>query len=450
MHSRQYPTLARDILAVDGLSMDSEYWQAWKEAVIDLACDASDQSHLLILIKRAVAAFNGSKEGQRAVSILADLARIIPSSLELILKHFEASFPYWKSPQSALLLQNFTRNALSLGSELPQLLERIIDFLTKKILLIDSSIRSEDLDLLEVSAESDTPENLKVLADASSTKNLSGLGEKFSQGEKARELEETQKARQQSSEQTRDCLNKIDLMLLTIFQFIGEIKSTTGHVREIGLFVLISFERQVLPAFNPKFTQFLLFYAAGIDNLVADRFLGSLLACLFTRDSQLAVNHLNNTPAKAKLFRSTSKLLTSFIKTSNQLTENQLKNVNELLLEWIGRKVEALTHLSHNNTETSILASVIECFCEISSSSAAAATAAQQFINYDDPRLKKAFELSSTVLPFELRSHEHFGKLFIDSEIQSEPFQKQLASSSQIRHLPLSRQFFINSACFYM
>lgn len=441
MHSRKYPTLARDIIAVDGLSTDSsEYWQAWKEAVIDLACDASDQSHLLILLKRAVAAFNGSKEGQRAVSILADLARIIPSSLELILKHFEASFPYWKSPQSAPLLQNFTRNALSLGSELPQLLERIIDFLTKKILIIDLSIRFEDLDQLE-SSELDSSENLNVLADASSIGTFSGLGEKYSQGEKAREMEEAQKARQQHSEQTRDYLNKIDSMLLATFQFVGEMKSTTGQVREIGLFILISFEKQVLPAFKPKFTQFLMFYAAGIDNLVADRFLGSLLACLFTRDSQLTVNHLNNTPAKAKLIRSTSKLLISFIKTSNQLTSNQLKNVNELLLEWIGRKVEALTHFSHNNIEVSILAAVIECFCEISSSNC---------INYDDPRLEKAFKLSSTALPFELRSHEHFGKFFNNSDIQPEPVQKQLAPSSQTLHLPLSRQFLINSACFHI
>ena len=137
-HSRQYPTLAREIIAVDGLTTDSlEYWQAWKDAVIDLACDASDQSHLLILIKRAVAALNGSQDGQRAVCILADLAIIVPSSLELIMKHFEASFPYWKNPQSGPHLQNFTQNALNLGLDLPQLLERIIDFLTKIILLIE-------------------------------------------------------------------------------------------------------------------------------------------------------------------------------------------------------------------------------------------------------------------------------------------------------------------------
>lgn len=441
MHSREYPTLARDIIAIDGLSKDSsEYWLAWKEAVIDLGCDASDQSHLLILIKRAVAAFNGAKEGQRAVSILADLARIVPSSLELIMKHFESSFPYWKNPQSATLLKNFTQNALNLGSELPQLLERIIDFLTKKILLIDLSIRPEDLNQLLIS-ESDSSDNLKILADASSAGNLSGLGEKYSQAEKAREMEEAQKARQHHSEQICDYLNKIDLIILTIFQFIEEMKSKTGEVREIGVFILISFEKQVLPASKPKFTQLLMFYAAGIDNFVADRFLGSLLACLFTRDSQLAVNHANNTPAKAKLIQSTSKLLTSFIKTSKQLTENQLKNVNELLLEWIGRKVEALTHLSQNNIETSILASVVQCFCESSSN----------LTNYEDPRVKKAFELSSTVLPpLELRSHEHFGKIFSDSEIQSETVQKPLASSTQTLHLPLSHQFLLNSACFNM
>ena len=440
MHSRQYPTLARDIIAIDGLSSDSsEYWQAWKDAVIDLACDASDQSHLLILIKRAVAALSGSQEGQRAVSILADLARIVPSSLELIMKHFEASFPYWKHSQSAPLLLNFTQNALNLGLEFPQLLERIIDFLTRKILLIDLSIRLEDLELLESCSEQDLSDNLKILADASSIGNLSGLGEKYSQEEKAREMEEAQKARQNLSEQVRDYLNKIDLMLLALFQFIEKVKSSTGKVREICLFILISFERHVLPASKPKFTQFLMFYAAGIDNVVADRFLGSLLAFLFSRDSQLALNHLNNQPSKAKLLRSVSKLLASFVKTSSQLTEKQLKNVNELLLDWIGRKVQALTHFSQNPTEISILAAVIECFCEISSSS---------FINYDDIRLKKAFEYSYTLLPSNFRTHEVFGKFFENAEIQAEQVQKHPFPSLQNLQLPLSRQFLLNSTCF--
>jgi hypothetical protein len=154
------------------------------------------------------------------------------------------------------------------------------------------------------------------------------------------------------------------------------------------------------------------------------------------------VNHLNNPSSKAKLFQFTSKLLSSFVKTSNKLTENQLKNVNELLLEWIGRKVEALTHFSQNTTEISILAAVIECFCEISS---------PNFVNYDDPRLEKAFELSSTVLSFELRSHDYFGKFFKYSEnktFDQFQFQKQHAPSLPTLHLPLSHQFLLNSACF--
>ena len=440
-HSRQYPTLAREIIAIDGLATNSsEYWQAWKDAVIDLACDASDQSHLLILIKRAVAAFIGSQEGHRAVSILADLARIVPSSLELIMKHFEASFPYWKNPQSGPLLQNFTQNALNLGLELPQLLERIIEFLTKKILLIDLSIRFEDLEQL-ANAQADSSTNLNILADASTIGNLSGLGEKYSQEEKARELEETQKARQQHCEQIRDYLNKIDLMLMALFNFVDIVKATNVNVREIGLFILIGFEKHVLPANKPKFTQFLMFYAASIDNLVADRFLGSLLACLFTRDSQLAMNHLNNPPAKAKLFRSTSSLLTSFIKSSNKLTENQLKNVNELLLEWIGRKVEALTHFSHNQTETSILAAVIECLCEISP---------PIFISPDDVRIKQAFELAAPVLPSELKSHEVFGKFVKDSDNRSEHIHKHPIPSLGTLQLSLSRQFLLNSAYFHL
>ena len=355
------------------------------------------------------------------------------------MKHFEASFPYWKHSQSAPLLLNFTQNALNLGLEFPQLLERIIDFLTRKILLIDLSIRLEDLELLESCSEQDLSDNLKILADASSIGNLSGLGEKYSQEEKAREMEEAQKARQNLSEQVRDYLNKIDLMLLALFQFIEKVKSSTGKVREICLFILISFERHVLPASKPKFTQFLMFYAAGIDNVVADRFLGSLLAFLFSRDSQLALNHLNNQPSKAKLLRSVSKLLASFVKTSSQLTEKQLKNVNELLLDWIGRKVQALTHFSQNPTEISILAAVIECFCEISSSS---------FINYDDIRLKKAFEYSYTLLPSNLRTHEVFGKFFENAEIQAEQVQKHPFPSLQNLQLPLSRQFLLNSTCF--
>ena len=440
-HSRQFPTLSQEIIKIDGLGSNSDkFWRAWKDAVLDLACDASDQSQLLTLIKRAVASLCDTQEGPRAVSILADLARIVPSSLELIMKHFEASFPYWKNRQSGPHLQNFTRNALNLGTELPQILERIIDFLTKKLLLIDLSIRSEDVPNLFPETE-----NLKVLVDAASSEilsgNLTGLGEKYSQEEKVREQEEAHLASQNHLEQIRDYAMKIDSILLSLFEFIEKAK-LKGKSREIGLFILISFEKNVLVASKPKFTQFLMFYAAGIDNFVADHLLGSLLAGLFARDSQLSTtnqNNVNNTQTKAKSIFSYSAFMASFVRKSNSLTEAQLNVAIELLLEWIGRKIEALTLFSKTQLELLILASVFETVFSIFM------THPNLFV--EDYRLKKAVELVIDILPFSIKSHELFGKLFSASNFDScgAPTNKLSYMPFEALPLPESRQFLLNA-----
>lgn len=447
-HSRNYPTLARDIIAIDGLGSESqEYWQAWKDAVLDLACDASDQSHLLTLIKRAVAALSGSKEGPRAVCILADLARIVPSSLELIMKHFEASFPYWKNPQSAAQLQNFTRNALNLGAELPQLLERIIDFVTRKILLIDLSIRSEDVSLIAAFSEED---NLKILGDAAvrsaspEAGNLTGAGEKYSQEEKAKELEESQLAHQKHAEQVQNYANKIDLMLVAFFEFMEKAKEK-GTVRDVGLFVLISFEKAVLPAVKPKFTQFVMFYAAAVDNFVADRLLGSLLASLFSRDAQLSSasqKNCTNSQTKAKTIQATAAFLGSFVKKSKAFTDVQLKTVVELLSEWVGRKIEALTHFSNTPLELSILALVLETLLDI--------IRTHPHVSTNDPRLKQAVELCGHLLPADLKSHELFSKFFENGTTNcvADPLKKHQFAPFESLPLINCRNFMINSGIF--
>lgn len=442
-HSRQYPTLAQEIIKIDGLaSASDQFWRAWKDAVLDLACDASDQSQLLTLIKRAVTSLCDTQEGPRAVSILADLARIVPSSLELIMKHFEASFPYWKNPQSGPQLKNFTRNALNLGMELPQILERIIDFLTKKILLIDLSIRSEDVpDLFASTSEN----NFNLLVDAANSEflsgNLKGLGEKYSQEEKAREQEEAQLARQNHLEQIRDYASKIDSMLVSIFEFIEKAK-LKGKSREIGLFILISFEKNVILASKPKFTQFLIFYAAGIDNSVADHLLGSLLAGFFARDSQLSTTskiNSSNTQSKAKNIFSYSAFMTSYIMKSNSLTEAQLNVAIDLLLEWIGRKIEALTLFSKTQIELSILASVFEALFRIFM------THSNLFI--EDYRLKKAAELVADILPSSIKSHELFKKLFTVPNPDScdTSATKPLYMPFETLPLPESRLFLLNA-----
>lgn len=449
-HSRKYPTLARDIIAMNGFGAESdELWRAWKDAVLDLACDASDQSHLLVLIRRAMATFCAAKEGSRAVDILADLARIVPSSLEIIMKHFEASFPYWKTPQSTLQLQNFTQNALNLGTEQPQLLERIIDFLTRKILLIDLSIRSEDVALLSSASEGISIKSAEEEDNSESFSHVSGLGERYSQEEKARELEENQLAIQQHLEQVRDYTNKIDSMLKTLFDFI-EAAKVKGNAREIGLFILISFERNVLHSTKPKFVQFLMFYVAGIDNFVADRLLGSLITCLFARDAQLSTNtpkSMNNTPAKAKVIRHANSFLLSFIKKSTCLTETQLKTVNELLLEWIGRKVEALTLFPQNKTqiEISILAMVIETHLEI---------AAGIDASFEDERLKQGIHLATGAFSPNLHANPFYGKLFENSppvpveETSMNQNQKQVFLPFNSLPLPLCGHFLSNSGTF--
>ena len=440
-YARQYPFLARDIISIDGLSSTSDdYWLAWKDAVLDLACDASDQNQLLTLIKRAVGSLGGNQEGPRAVSILNDLARIVPSSLELILKYFESSFPYWKTPHSGPQLQCFTLNALQLGTKLPQILERIIDFLVRKLLLIDISIRPDD-----IAALYKEPENQLYLVVSSS---LSGHGEKYAQEKKTREFEEITSARQQYLEQSRDYANKLDMMLLTMFEFIDAAK-LNGQSQEIGLLILISFEKNLLTAAKPKFVQFLMFYAASKDIFVTDRFLGSLLASLFARDVQLSARtqspkSLNNSPAQLKLIRITSSFLSSFVTRSKFLTDIQLQSVTELLLEWIGRKVEALTHFSQTSTEISILSSVICVILEIF------ATYPQLFDISGakcDARLKDALAFTASIIPSKYQNLGKFDSLFVQK------FDHNFHESSDFSPFnplpfPLSSQHFLKSEIF--
>ena len=396
-HARQHPSLGRDIIALNGLSSDDEsFWMAWKDAVLDIACDASDQSQLLTLIKKAVAALSGTLEGPRAVSILADLAKFVPNTLEHIIKNFESSFPYWKNPQSSDQLLNFTKNALQFSTQVPQLQERIIDLLTRKILIMDLSIRLDDVHLINNLELSKNHDNSTGPVDANV--NFSGAGEKYAQEEKARELEESQAAQQAHSKQVRDYAEKIDSMILAMMEFIKQ----SGNTRELGLFVLISFEKHVLPSIKPKFTQILIFYCASIDNFVTDRLLGLLIAALFARDMQLspsAPRNSSNNQIKAKAVRSTAAFLQSFLKTAKSLTEPQLKTVIELLIDWVGRKIEAMTHFSCNPFEISILASVLEVIFDV-------------FINHpnfairNDPKLIEAFKLASSDLSASLKSQE--------------------------------------------
>lgn len=376
-HSRLRPSLAKDIISIDGLnSQSNEFWLAWKDAVLDLACDASDQNHLFTLIKRSFAVFGSQEQGQRATCILSDLAKIVPSSLEIIMKHLENSFPYWKTPQSGVQLEFFTRNSLKLGIELPQLSERIIDFLTRKILLIDSSIRSEDVPY--IFNDSDTLNTLSSAVTLATSSNnvevvssVSGFGEKYSKEERAKEVGDAQIAHRIHLEQVRDFASKVDLMISALLEYIQESSRTERSARDTGLFVLISFEKNILAgSVKPKFVQFLIYYAARKNVLVADRFLGSLVAFLFSKDAQLSSNNFSskassNTPAKAKSIRIAACFLSSFVKNAPFLTDSQIKSTSELLVNWIGRKVEALAHFSKSNTEVFIIASVVCCLLEM-------------------------------------------------------------------------------------
>lgn len=444
-HSREHPTLGREIIALNGLSAENEpFWMAWKDAVLDIACDASDQSHLLTLIKKAVPAFSGALEGPRAVLILADLSKIVPNTMDLIIKNFDTAFPYWKNPQSSEQIHNFTKNALEFSAHVHQLQERIIDFLTRKILVIDLSIRLDDVPLIML-CDNESPQliNHNDAKVTDSSNNLIGAGEKYAQEEKARELEEAQVAQQFHSKQVRDYADKIDLMLLVILEFINQ--NCIDKRRELALYILISFEKHVLPAIKPKFTQILIFYCASVDNFIADRLLGIFIAALFSRDIQLspsAPRNSSNNQIKAKTIRSIATFLKSFMKTATSLTDQQFQTVIDLLMDWISRKVDALTLFSCNHIEISILAAVLEALFDI-------------FINHpefaikSDANLIEAVKLTANILPDSLKSQKivaDYLQLCGPLETASNPIQPKLPYTPfEYIVLPKTRKFLLDS-----
>lgn len=405
--SRTFSNLSADIVSCEGLASPvEEYWMSWRDAVLDLVCDASDQkSQLYAVIKRCINSLSLSVEGPRAVQLLTEIGRLLPTSTTLILKQLESSFPYWKNSQiTPKHVGSYTENMLEVSQRLPQLRERILNFLTSKIVQLDNFIRIDNIQQI-YQADAETG-NIPTVVTTTTTTTSGSIRtlvrDKVISEEKQQEEEETSVAYQQSLTQMRDYAEKLDGMLSALFSYIDSSNNASGSGREVGLLLLLNFEKKIL-THKSRYAQFLIYFASSYDAVISDRFLGLLLASLFAKDLQLSSSNNNNTNSlkvntkqSAMALATTAAFIGSFVQraSSSFLSSDQINSTVELLLEWIGRKIEAIEHFSTSQLEIGILASVTQSLLIILKYSS---LPLYEFIE-NDVRFKRAVGLSKNLI----------------------------------------------------
>lgn len=120
-----------------------------------------------------------------------------------------------------------------------------------------------------------------------------------------------------------------------------------------------------------------------LDEVVADRFLGFLLASLYARDAQLShadpdsnASCLLNNSLQANALMTVSALIADFMVNFPSLSTSQLQLTINLLLEWLERKAEAIEVYREvlcvpkggylNPVEVSVCAAVIQATLRVS------------------------------------------------------------------------------------
>lgn len=383
----RHPAVLDDILALDAVAAESEtYWCEWKNAVLDIGCDASDHARLATLIKRLVSSLaRAGRAGERASDCLAALIRLVPSTTALLLASLDGSFPYWQSSHTAPQVVAYCVNVVALAEALPPIQDRVMELVVARAVQIDLALSADGGQLRRSSSDAslEAPwSSLPVTKEQSGTALATSTTES-TRREAAIEQSELEAANQRQLQQTQDLSDKLDAILSILCFFMERTRtSDRNRFQQLAIALIRTFERNILPAFRPRFTQFLLFYAASCDQMVAERFLGFLVACLFARDAQLshAGSHgssgnrpsspsiIGNSSSQVAILTTAAAFIGSFVARAKFLAPPLVRATLELLLDWTARKREAL-HVYNvpvdsrgrtSHAESSIFAAIVQ------------------------------------------------------------------------------------------
>jgi hypothetical protein len=378
MGMRQYSRWARSCpnlldfiaLQIDGLgSEDDEYWRVWKDAILDIGSDASDHRQLRGLLKRLTAGLaRPGVPGCRAVECLSCFVRLVPTLVTsgLFLASLEASFPFWRSSSVAEQLSSFTANALSLAASLDlSLSERVLELIISKAVEMELALDSKD-------ASNPTP---------------------------LRANDDEERAHFPIVDMDDGCASKLDTTLAHLLRFLNDAATLNpDRFRALALALIRIFDRHVLPASRCSRVPSVLFFACNRDPLVADKFLGYLIAVLFNRDSHVSTS-LRTDTSTLVFPASQSTLLVAVCRYVQSLVVNMaafqqstcrplIVSTMELLIWFCARKVEALSLMLEKKqprqrqgsilaelaTDRAILAAAVEALMVIATTHQAAAT----------------------------------------------------------------------------
>ena len=344
--ARAYPALSDHILLnVDGLaSTDDEYYSVWKDAILDITGDTSDQGKLRTIIRKMVLGLQrpNSLEGARAVDCLAGLARLMPAIAGggkhgLLFTCLETCFPFWKSPAMEAQFSAYVDNLLSLAKALGYpATESIFELIISRAVEMDIALHSGLENAISAA---------NVPAAAPSTFTLRP-SEAFSTGS-FDEFYQPDSLQQpfpcDSLEQSSFCRKKLYNLLETFLIFF---EANESQMHEFGLSLIRIFDRTVLPALYCSRVTVLLAFAACKDAAVADKLLGYLLAVLFNRDPHVGASLKGRLPSANQgpaTLMAISSYIRSFCVHLTCVSDTLLQSSVELLLIFCARKTELMS-----------------------------------------------------------------------------------------------------------
>jgi RNA polymerase I-specific transcription initiation factor RRN3 len=243
----------------------------------------------------------GFDEYSSVLDAIVSLVEAIPTLSNRLMGLLINHFPHHR--RDLVHLECYTRNLLKVSEAVPLLRNEIFDLIVKKLLVIDVEVQIEFEDIREDELE----DHLMQLSTAEASDDEGGNGSVFEHKNSTMSL-------------VKIALSKLDRLLAIFLHHLQRLHSLNSK----SLFgtLLNAFERNILPTFKCKFTQFIVFYIASLNPSYSDLFLG-LVASKLTLESEAPVTRLIS-----------ASYIGSFVARAQYLDISLVVSCSELLSSW--------------------------------------------------------------------------------------------------------------------
>lgn len=271
------------------------------------------------LVGRLTRSGDGGSIEEDVISAIRALTRLVPSCSQLLMPTIEYHFPFHSRPINEHV--SYVQNILHLATLMPPWKYKILELIIGRALVLDVELQN----------------------DAEQLKNMDLCKETTTAGEESDGLglmvNADQLTRRSKLRAVRTGTRKLDQVLELIFSHVRQFITIDGRIdeqrsQEMFAFMLMVFEKTILPTFKSRYTQFLTFYMTSLCPALADQFLGLLFKPLVQFCQSL--DHGRNSMPSPRLLLSVT-YIGSFVARARFLSDKLLQLSFEMLIDLSAR-----------------------------------------------------------------------------------------------------------------